>query len=107
MKTRCEHPIKEEYKNYGFQANQDFPGNFLWKDLYNASPNAKVILTVRDSEIQWKNSWLKFNKKIFSDMGNPGFWMVFFLTDYKFMGPKWEVMMGDISKFIVRSYLSN
>ena len=32
-----------------------------WEDLYNASsPDTKVILTVRDDENAWWNSWLKF-----------------------------------------------
>ena len=45
--------VLAEYKKHNFQANQDFPGNFLWEDLYNASPDAKVILTVRDSDEQF------------------------------------------------------
>ena len=49
-----------EYNQHGYQANQDMPGNMYWEDLYNASPDAKVILTVRDSEHAWWNSWYKF-----------------------------------------------
>ena len=56
--------VIEEYKKNGFQANQDMPGNFLWEELYNASPNAKVILTVRDSEKQWKKSYINSIKPI-------------------------------------------
>ena len=51
----------------GFDCNQDIPGNYLWEDLYRASPpNTKVILTVRDSDKQWWNSWSKFYIQEFS-----------------------------------------
>ena len=38
----------------------------MWEDLFNAFPNAKVILTVRDSDDQFVKSWNKFQdmKKI-------------------------------------------
>ena len=55
-----------EYQKHNFHANQDYPGNFMWEDLYNASPNAKVILTVRDSDEQFVNSWNKFIVRILS-----------------------------------------
>ena len=63
---------------FGFQANQDLPGNILWEDLYNASPyakvlleisireikfNHKVILTVRDTTEAWENSYFNFLKQ--------------------------------------------
>ena len=90
--------IIDEYKINGFQANQDIPGNFLWEELYNASPKAKVILTVRDSKEQFKTSWTKFMEKILSNTGNPGHWIVRKIADFKLMGPKFH-MMEDISKF--------
>ena len=46
--------ILRAYKDHGFDANQDFPGNVRWEELYNASPKGtKVILTVRDNEDVW------------------------------------------------------
>ena len=46
--------ILRAYKDLGFDANQDFPGNVRWEELYNASPKGtKVILTVRDNEAVW------------------------------------------------------
>ena len=48
------------YNVLGYQANQDLPGNFLWEKLYRASPNAKVILTVRENDEKWMQSWKKF-----------------------------------------------
>lgn len=60
-------PIKEvidEYTKLGFQANQDFPGNVYWEELFNASPNAKVILTVRDNADVWNKSFLSFLRQV-------------------------------------------
>jgi len=37
--------VLETYKNINCSVNQDWPGNMLWEELFNASPNAKVILT--------------------------------------------------------------
>ena len=28
--------VLDKYKEEGFDANQDFPGNFLWEELYQA-----------------------------------------------------------------------
>ena len=58
------------YKDHGFDANQDFPGNVRWEELYNALPKGtKVILTVRDDEKVWfrksihfKHSFLVFSQ---------------------------------------------
>ena len=37
--------IEEVLKKYdvlGFDANQDYPGNFLWEELYLASPKERA-----------------------------------------------------------------
>merc|ERR1719276_717398 len=52
-----------EYNKHGFQANQDIPGNMYWEELFHASPNAKVILTVRDNTEVWNKSFLGFLKQ--------------------------------------------
>jgi len=53
--------VIEEYKKYDFDTNQDLPGNILWEDLYRAMPNdTKVILTIRDSDEDWFQSWSSF-----------------------------------------------
>jgi hypothetical protein len=39
----------------GYQATLDFPGQYFYKDLHKAYPNAKVILTVREAE-RWYES---------------------------------------------------
>ena len=55
------------YDKLGFDCNQDIPGNYLWQDLYEASPSSvKVILTIRDSDKQWWRSWSKFYIQEFS-----------------------------------------
>ena len=52
------------FKEHGFNVNQDFPGNFMWEELYLASPkDQKVILTVRDSDEKWWSSWCRFNEQ--------------------------------------------
>ena len=56
--------VIEEYTKLGFQANQDFPGNVYWEELFNASPNAKVILTVRDNADVWNKSFLSFLRQV-------------------------------------------
>ena len=49
------------YEQHGFDANQDLPGNWLWEELYTASPKGtKVILTVRESDERWWKSWCDF-----------------------------------------------
>ena len=55
--------VLDEYAANGFNVNQDLPGNFYWEQLFEKSPNAKVILSVRDDEHTWFNSWVKFNKE--------------------------------------------
>jgi len=49
------------YEREGFDANQDVPGNMIWHELFDASPNdTKVILTVRDNEDIWVDSFKRF-----------------------------------------------
>ena len=52
------------YEKHGFDTNQDIPGNLLWHDLYQAmvkkDKNTKVILTVRDNDDVWWNSYCSF-----------------------------------------------
>ena len=60
--------VIEAYNDYEFDANQDFPGNACWEELYHASPKGtKVILTVRDSDEVWqksiKNFWIQETKR--------------------------------------------
>jgi hypothetical protein len=51
------------------EAFQDAP--FCFKHLYvaldQAFPNSKFILSIRDSEEQWYNSFIKFQSKLFAD----------------------------------------
>ena len=45
----------------GFDTAQDFPANMNWEALYDASPpGTKVLLTVRDNDKQWFDSFLRF-----------------------------------------------
>jgi len=56
------HSVLAEYERNGYEATQDLPANLYWEDLYENVKDAKVILTVRDSDEQWYNSWMNFNK---------------------------------------------
>ena len=52
--------VIEEYTSRGYTVNQDHPGNIYWEELFRASPNAKVILTVRDNVDVWNRSLVRF-----------------------------------------------
>ena len=53
--------VIKAYKDYGFDANQDFPGNLRWEELFDALPKGtKVILTVRDNEEVWQRNRIYF-----------------------------------------------
>jgi len=53
--------ILKAYEDHGFDANQDWPGNVRWEELYNSSPKGtKVILTVRDNEEIWLRNRIHF-----------------------------------------------
>jgi len=68
-RTTIEHVI-EEYNKYGFDSHQDVPGNLYWEQLYHAlGPDAKVILTVRDSDEIWFNSLHDFVSRSFAKFG--------------------------------------
>jgi len=75
--------VIEEYEKHGFKANQDFPGNYFWYELFKASPNAKVILTVRKSTEKWKTSLTSFMDQEQKRFGNPG---TFFMDRFRTCG---------------------
>ena len=95
--------VLAEYKKHNFQANQDFPGNFLWEDLYNASPDAKLILTVCDSDEQFVNSWNKFVRQECENVGNPG---IFFFQKFQDMefGGKNDADFNRILEYVTKTY---
>jgi len=71
------------------------PGNFLWEDLYTASPNAKVILTVRDNDKVWWKSLSSFFVAAAKLWSNPGYYIFNKLKDAQFGGvkqTKWQII---------------
>ncbi|CBY30727.1 unnamed protein product [Oikopleura dioica] len=72
---------------YGFQANQDVPSNVHWEALFHASPNSKVILTVRDNTEVWRKSFIGFLKQENLRWGNPGFWIFNRITSLGWTSP--------------------
>ena len=83
-----------KYKKYNFDTNQDLPGNMLWEELYRALPeNTKVILTIRDCDETWFQSWSKFGEQeiervaiVDIDVQN----IIMKLATRGWMGPKME-----------------
>jgi len=63
MKER-ERALKEVLTDKGYKAIVDFPGCVFYEDLMRMSPNAKVILSVRDSSTAWFKS---VDKTIFAE----------------------------------------
>jgi hypothetical protein len=49
-----------------FHSVVDWPTTYVWRELYDASPKAKVILTERDPEVWYKSA----TDTIFRHMGN-------------------------------------
>ena len=47
---------KRKWSGSGFRSACDFPSSTYFEDLLRLYPNAKVILTIRDSPQQWINS---------------------------------------------------
>jgi len=80
--------VIDEYNKQGFQANQDIPGNLYWEELFHASPNAKVILTVRDSTEVWNRSLINFMRQECARFGNPGFWLFHRFSSLGWTSPK-------------------
>ena len=64
------------------------PGNFFWEDLFEHSPDAKVILTVRESGEKWKRSFTNFMTQEYERFGNPFFWIFTKISDSAIFGPK-------------------
>ena len=44
------------------------PANLYWEALFDKCPDAKVILTIREDEEAWFNSWYKFHEKMNVDV---------------------------------------
>lgn len=56
------HDVIQHYDSLGYDSCNDFPGNAYWEEFYKSIEGAKVILTVRDNEDVWTDSYLKFFK---------------------------------------------
>jgi len=48
--------VVEAYHQHGYDATQDLPGNLYWESLLKICPDAKIILTIRDTEENWFKS---------------------------------------------------
>ncbi|CBY13677.1 unnamed protein product [Oikopleura dioica] len=79
--------VLESYKSINCSVNQDWPGNMLWEELFNASPNAKVILTVRKNDAEWFDSLVKFMIAERSACGAfPRYFLSMKFLDWGFLG---------------------
>jgi len=66
----------------GYKAAVDFPAAFYYKELMQAYPDAKVILSVRSSSEEW---WKSFSATILDTFRNPG--ITIFLQWIPFLAP--------------------
>lgn len=71
LKTRNINIFKEYIEGSDFF--QDIPFSFPWfyRELYKLYPNAKYILSIRDSAEQWASSLMKFHSKRFFHGASP------------------------------------
>merc|ERR1712227_636815 len=97
--------VLAKYHEHGFQANQDLPGNILWEDLYNASPNAKVILTVRDTTEAWENSYFNFLKQEANRQGDRALYFFMKFSQLRMMSPETNAWMT-IAMRLMNTHLS-
>jgi len=86
--------VISKYEQHNFDTNQDLPGNMLWEELYRALPeNTKVILTVRDCDETWFQSWSRFGEQ---EIERAAIWnidvqnIIMKLATRGWMGPKME-----------------
>jgi len=96
-------PVIAKYKKCGYQANQDVPGNFFWEDLFEHSPDAKVILTVRESSEKWKTSFINFMTQEYERFGNPLFWIFSKISDSAIFGPKMATQEFNAMRALTRA----
>ncbi|KAE8144745.1 P-loop containing nucleoside triphosphate hydrolase protein [Aspergillus avenaceus] len=80
-----------------YDAVLDIPASLFWEDLYQAYPDAKVILTTRDPET-W---WVSMDATLFGFMRSP-FFRVWRHCDGRVIGPlfrmlelSWRVFCGN------------
>jgi len=53
-------PVLECYKRHRVDSFSDLPGNYFWEEFFERCPNSKVILTVRDNQHVWFESYRNF-----------------------------------------------
>ncbi|KAK3734681.1 hypothetical protein QZH41_013942 [Actinostola sp. cb2023] len=65
------------------------PACFFWKEIFDAFPDAKVVLMVRDNEEVWRESCRRCYKELISQFHSHPFWMklAYRLTT---TGQKWQ-----------------
>lgn len=66
----------------------------VWRKLYNRYPNAKFILSERDSTVQWYHSIKKFHKKKFNFSDDPTW------NDVKSAKYCYDGMLNDYLRFV-------
>ena len=80
-----------------YDACLDLPGSMFWDDLYQAYPNAKVILTTRDVD-----SWFRsMQKTIFSYLDRKSVWIL------RYMGPKRVRQDIAMNNLIFKAFCNN
>ena len=54
--------VLKKYDELGFDANQDYPGNFLWEELYLASPKERAKKSLVSNQFKSKSNKLNLTR---------------------------------------------
>ena len=54
--------VLKKYDELGFDANQDYPGNFLWEELYLASPKERAKKSLESNPFKSKSNKLNLTR---------------------------------------------
>ncbi|KAK3742620.1 hypothetical protein QZH41_000462 [Actinostola sp. cb2023] len=76
------------------------PACFFWKEIFDAFPDAKVVLMIRDNEEVWQDSYRRLYKVLISQYQWNPFWMnvAYRLTP---TGRKWRRFVQNIRRRII------
>ena len=54
--------VLKKYDELGFDANQDYPGNFLWEELYLASPKERAKKSLESNQFKSKSNKINLTR---------------------------------------------
>ena len=75
------------------QASVDWPGGFFWRELMDAYPDAKVLLSVREPE-----SWERSFRETVWEMGHGGSLLHLLASARAIVDPQWQRYMDFVER---------